>query len=86
MGPLGVVGLEPGLGELAHLVEGVEEIRVEDFFPKTAIEPLDEGVLIRLPGLDVADGDALRRAPLDEGLGGELGPIVDAHPGGRPCS
>ena len=60
MGPLGVVGLEPGLGELPHLVEGVEEIRVEDFFPNAAIEPLDEGVLIRVPGLDVADGDALR--------------------------
>ena len=36
MGPLGVIGLEPGLGELPHLVEGVEEIRVEDFFPKAA--------------------------------------------------
>jgi hypothetical protein len=32
MGPLGVVGLEPGLGDLAQLLEGVEEIGVEDFF------------------------------------------------------
>jgi len=38
--------------------------------------------VIRLPGLDVADGDALRRAPLDEGLGRQFGPIVDAHAGG----
>jgi hypothetical protein len=37
MGPLGVVGLEPGLSELPHLVEGIEEIRVEDFFPKAAL-------------------------------------------------
>jgi len=81
MGPLGVVGLEPGLGELLHLVEGVGEIRVEDLFLNAAIEPLDEGVLIRVPGLDVADGDALRRAPLDEGLGGETRTRV-----GRPCS
>ena len=45
MGPLGVVGLEPGLGDLAHLLEGVEEIGVEDFFSETPIEPLDEGIL-----------------------------------------
>src|SRR5262249_8555177 len=39
---------------------------------------------IRLAGLDVANADLLRSTPLDEGLGGELGPVVDAHPG-RPA-
>ncbi len=79
---LGVVGREPRVGDLAHLLERVEEVRVEDLFAEVSIEPLDEGVLIGLPGLDVADGNALRRAPVHEGLRGQLGPIVDAHPGG----
>ena len=76
MGPLGVVGRKPLLGDRAHLVEGVEEVRVEDLFAKRAIEPFDERILIRLPGLDVTDGDALRSTPLDEGLRGELGSVV----------
>jgi len=79
MGPLGVVGLEPGLGDLAHLLEGVEEIGVEDFFSETPIEPLDEGILIRLSRLDIADRNALGCAPVDEGLRRELGPIVPAE-------
>ena len=36
MGPLGVVGLEPGLGDLAHLLEGVKEVGVEDLFPENS--------------------------------------------------
>jgi hypothetical protein len=79
VGPLGVIRLEPRLGDLAYLIERVEKIRVEDFFPKAAIEPLDEGILVRFPGLDITDGDALRRAPVDEGLRGQLGPIVPAE-------
>jgi hypothetical protein len=71
----------PRLGDFARLPEGVEEVRVEDLFAKRTIEPLDEGVLIRLPGLDVANADPLRRAPLDEGLGGELGPLSTRTPG-----
>jgi hypothetical protein len=82
MGPLGVVALEPGDGDLLHLLEGVEEIGVEDLVAKRAVEPFDEGSLIRLPGLDVADGDALHEAPVHECLRGELGPVVHAHPGG----
>ena len=31
-GSLGVVGREPGLRDLAHLLEGVEEVRVKDLF------------------------------------------------------
>src|SRR5882762_2241254 len=82
MGSLGVVNLEPRLGDHAHLLEGVKEVGVEDLFAETPIEPLDEGVLIGFPRLDVADGNTLRRAPLDKGLGRELRPVVDAHAGG----
>ena len=41
MGPLGVVGVEPGVGDLPHLVEGIEEVGIEDLFAVTAIEALD---------------------------------------------
>jgi hypothetical protein len=60
MGPLGVVDLQPGPGDLVHLLEGVEEIGVEDLFAEAPIESFDEGVLIRLSRLDVANGNALR--------------------------
>jgi hypothetical protein len=43
---------EPRLGDRAHLLDGVEEIGVGDLFAEGPIEPLDEGVLIALPGLD----------------------------------
>ena|SRR5882724_935369 len=36
--------------------------------------------LPKLPGLNVADGNALRRTPLDEGLSSEFGPVVDTYP------
>jgi hypothetical protein len=64
MGPLQVVGREPSVGDLLHLPEGVKEIGVEDLLAIRAVEPFDEGVLIGLPGLNVADGNALRRTPL----------------------
>ena len=47
MGPLGVVGRKPLLGDRAHLVEGVEEVRVEDLFAKRAIEPRAAQALTR---------------------------------------
>ena len=42
---------EPRLGDRAHLLDGVE-IGVGDLFAEGPIEPLDEDVLIALPGLD----------------------------------
>jgi hypothetical protein len=77
--PLGVVSLEPGLGRLTHLVEGVEEIRVEDLFTERAIEPLDEGILVGLPRLNVSRWQ-LRCAVHHSTKACEFGPIVDAHP------
>src|SRR5215467_543096 len=49
-------------------------------FAVRPVEAFDEGVLIGLAGLNVAEADPLRRTPLDEGFGNELGAIVDAHP------
>src|SRR5215467_8028320 len=86
MGPLGVVDRQPGLGDRADLVEGLEEMRVEDLLTERPVEALDEGILIGLAGLDVAEPDALGRAPLDKRLRRELGAVVDPYPRGRPYS
>src|SRR5215813_7993609 len=72
MGPLGGVDRQPSLGDRADLIEGLEEMRVEDLLTIGAIEALDEGILIGLAGLNVAQADPLSRTPLDEGLGDEL--------------
>src|SRR5215813_10482507 len=81
MGPLGGVDRQPSLGDRADLIEGLEEMRVEDLLTIGAIEALDEGILIGLAGLNVAQADPLSRTPLDEGLGDELRAVVDTHPG-----
>src|SRR5262245_24307978 len=80
MGPLGVVGVEPRVGDGAGILERAEEIRVQDLLAKRPIEAFDKGVLIRLAGLNVAQANPLSRTPLDEGLGDEFRAIVDAHP------
>jgi hypothetical protein len=54
---LRVVGLVPDLRDLAQLVERVKEMRVQHLLGIAAVEPLNEGVLVRLSWLDVADRD-----------------------------
>src|SRR5215471_16611106 len=80
MGALGVVGREPGLGDRAHLLERIEEISVEHLFAVRPVEAFDEGILIGLAGLNVAEADPLGHTPLDEGFGHELGAVVYADP------
>lgn len=53
MGPFFVVALQPLRTDLPHLIERLEHIGTEDFGPIGAIEPFDEGILIRLARLDV---------------------------------
>ena len=64
---LGVVGREPRVGDLAHLLERVEEVRVEDLFAEVSIEPLDEGVLIGLPGISSSGPPSTLQKGIDDG-------------------
>lgn len=48
-----IVGDDPVVDDVAHLAQGAEEVGVEDFVSKGAIESLDVGVLGWLAGLDV---------------------------------
>ena len=64
MGSSLVVGLQPPVRGFPDLTQNVEQVRVEHFPSIRAIEPLDVGVLVGLAGLDVADLDLVRFAPL----------------------
>jgi hypothetical protein len=48
------------------LLDRVEHVRIEHFVAVRSVEALDVGVLIGLAGLDEAQFDALRLAPLGE--------------------
>ena len=79
VGRLGVVGLQPPGRYLPDLGQGGEEPGIEHLLAIGAVEALDEGVLIRLPRLDVADRDPTLLAPHRQGLSDELRPVVAAE-------
>ena len=58
-----VVLLHPLLGLLSDFAQLLKHKHVEHRFAVAAIEPLDEGILIGLAGLDVADRDAAGSTP-----------------------
>lgn len=68
MRPLAVVDPQPVGGDGLQVGGGFKEVRVQHLGPVPAIEALDVRILIRLPRLDVVDGDAMRRRPVDKGL------------------
>jgi hypothetical protein len=64
------------MSDLANLIERPKQPAVKDFRPIGAIEAFDEGVLIGLAGLDVAQFNTHHRAPGGKSLRGQLGPVV----------
>ena len=86
MGPLAVVDPKPSVGQGAQLRQGFEEVRVQHLGPVAPIKTFDIGVLVRLTWLDVVHRDAVLGAPVHEGLGGELGPVVVRRADGQPWS
>ena len=79
MGPLAVVDPEPGVGKGAQLRDRLEEVRIQHLGSVASVETFDVRVLVRLSWLNVVRGDAVFRAPVDEGLRGEFWTVVDAH-------
>ena len=59
------------------LLDGFDDVLVVPFMPDSAIVTLNIGVLLRLSGLDVLDGDALFLCPYSERLADVFGAIVD---------
>ena len=74
-----VVSLEPGFGDLAHLLEIVEETAVQHLVAVGPVEALDVGILVGLAGLDVAQLDVVPFASVGELLGDELRAVVQAN-------
>lgn len=52
MGPLLVVFGQPGLGNLAYLLDRFEHVGIENLISVGLVEAFDEGILVRLPRLD----------------------------------
>ena len=67
-----VVGPQPLVGHELDVSHGLEDVNVEQFLAIGTVEALDEGVLIGLAGLDVAELDRLLLAPFGEDLRGQL--------------
>ena len=79
MGPFAVVDPQPSIRQRLKFSDRLEEMRVEHFTAKAAIEPFDVRVLIRLAGLDVVNRRAVFGTPIDEGLGREFRAVVPSE-------
>jgi len=78
MGPDGVVLPAPAIGQGLRLRHGAEQLCVQEFVPKPAVERLGKAVLPRGSWLDVSGGGAAGLAPTPEGMGNELRTVVAA--------
>ena len=64
------------MSDFANLIERSKEPTVKNFGPIGSIKAFDEGVLIRLAGLDVPQLNTFNRAPGGKSLRGKFGPVV----------
>ena len=76
--PLLVAFRNPGFGDLAHLADGIEQVRVQCLFTVGSVETLDKDVLIRLSGFDEQRLDLALLTLFSERDGGELSAVVHA--------
>ena len=78
MWPVVVVSVQPVGRHVPHFLEGVEHVAVQYLGAVGLVEAFDIGVLGGLAWLDVIEGDALGLRPFGQGVGDELGAIVNA--------
>src|SRR5450759_3585433 len=71
-----VVVEAPGFDRLARIVERRKPMRVEALEAELSVEAFDEGILIRLAGLDEAQLDSALLGPGQERPARELRPVV----------
>jgi hypothetical protein len=81
MRPDGVVVVPPE-GQLpAGICQAVEDLLVEAFVAQAAVEAFDEGVLLRLSGIDVVPLDTVFLRPFQDCLARELGAVARREEG-----
>jgi len=73
----------PVLEEHLSLEQTVEELTVQELVAQSAVERLDPGVLPWRSRVDEDGVDAGEPAPVDHGIGNELGSVVEAQVGRR---
>ena len=79
MGPLAVVALEPGVGEIPDLADRFKGIRIEYFGAVAPIEAFDVRILIGLTRLNVVHCHTVGFAPVHDRLCGEFGSVVPSE-------
>ena len=79
MGALVVVLVAPLLGEDLHLPEGIEELPVQEFVPKLAVEALNIPILSRATRCDEEGCGSHPVEPQPHRPSGELRPVVRAE-------
>lgn len=74
--PDSIVVIAPEGDLPAGVIQGVEDLLVQQFDMQAPVERLDEGVLLRFAGIDVVPGDVVLLGPFQNGSTGELGAII----------
>lgn len=85
MRSFGVVVAAPWRELDADLGKRAEQRLVQELVAQAAIEALDEGVLLRLAGLDVVLVETMALRPAEHRQAGELGVIVGDTLPGQPA-
>src|ERR671910_94401 len=83
VGSVGVVLDAPGFDDDLGFEEGAELLDVEQLVAGPTVEALDEGVLPGRAWLDVGRRRVVEPAPVAQGPGDELGPVVHPQVFGR---
>ena len=74
-----VVAMQPVLRHVPDLLQGIKDIAVQHLSAIGAIESFDISILCWLAWLDVIEGNALGCRPFRQGMGDELGAVVQAN-------
>lgn len=79
MGTVVVVAVQPIGCHVAHFLQRIEHVAVQHIGAVGLVESFDIGVLSRFARLDVLQSNAFRLCLLDQYIGNELRPVVQAN-------
>lgn len=68
MGAPLVVGKQPVMGDLPHLIQILKQVTAQHLLAVSSVEPFNKIILVRLARLDIANLDSLTLTPVDKDL------------------
>ena len=71
-----VVQVFPFLTDIADLIQGREQVRIEHFVSIAFVKSFDKRILVGFAGLDVSDLNTSLLAPVDECLSTKLRAVI----------